>query len=650
MNAINNVVLRATLSASNMSHDKISEYGIRTINHPMNFTQKQMNIEILRQGVVSILHSISIIFALSFVPASFTLYLIEERVSHSKHLLLVSGVNRLIFWIEEFIWDIVAYTISAFLCILIFVMFNEESYISPTNLPGVILLFLLYGWSCIPLMYLLSYIFTIPSSAFVGLACGNMFIGIVTTVTTFVLGAFEDEELRAVHHVIKEVFLIFPHYCLGSGILDLAKNHLASASLLNLDIEYKSNIFEWNLLGKPLLCMFVLGNIFFLLNLAIEFGFFTWITHFSMGSAVEDSDGDEEDDVAAEKERIHRGDLAGDILVIKDLTKVYKYSQVPSVKRINVGVKEGECFGLLGINGAGKTTTFKMLTGATRVTSGDATVGGYSVVTNMSKVQSRLGYCPQFDALDPLLTPREHLILYGRIRNIPSFVLNKKVDLTIQQMGLGYYSNKLSGTLSGGNKRKLSAAIALIGSPPLIFLDEPTTGMDPKARRFLWTKIQDIVRNGTSVVLTSHSMEECQALCTRLTIMVNGQFKCIGSSQHLKNKYGAGYRIVIRCREDNVKTVKEFMKVTIKSSRLIEEHYNQLRYEIPEGKLSDIFRQLEQGKQRNILDDYSLSQTTLEEVFLRFASEQSNEPIRRRLNRPVFLKKCLSCCRGNKEE
>ncbi|XP_073988192.1 phospholipid-transporting ATPase ABCA1-like isoform X10 [Rhodnius prolixus] len=524
MNAINNVILRATLDSLNKSQDEISEYGIRTINHPMNFTQEQMNLEIIRQGVVSIFHSIFIITALSIVPASFTLYLIEERVSNSKHLLLVSGVNRLIFWIEEFIWDIVAYAVSAFLCILIFVIFNEQAIISPTNLPGVILLFLLYGWSCIPLMYLLSYVFTIPSSAFVGLASANMFIGMATMVTAFVLGAFEDE------------------------------------------------------------C-----------------------------SAIKDIDGDEEDDVAAEKERIHRGDLDGDIMVIKDLTKVYKYNQVPSVKRINVGVKEGECFGLLGINGAGKTTMFKMLTGATRVTSGDATIGGYSVVKKLSKVHSILGYCPQFDALDPLLTPREHLILYGRIKNIPSFVLNKRVDITIQQMGLGYYSNKLSGTLSGGNKRKLSAAIALIGSPPLVFLDEPTTGMDPKARRFIWTRIQDLVRNGTSVVLTSHSMEECQALCTRLTIMVNGQFKCIGSSQHLKNKYGAGYRIVIRCKENNITTVKEFMKVAINSSRLIEEHYNQLRYDIPDGKLSDIFRHLEKGKQRNILDDYSLSQTTLEE-------------------------------------
>ncbi|KAK9511087.1 hypothetical protein O3M35_005719 [Rhynocoris fuscipes] len=649
MNAINNVVLRSTLAAMNSTQNP-SLYGIRTINHPMNFTKKQMDIELIRQSAVSILHTISIIFALSFVPASFTLYLIEERVSKSKHLLLVSGVSRLFLWIEEFIWDIVAYTVSAFLCLLIFFIFNEKSYTSSTNLPGVIVLFLLYGWACIPLMYLFSYVFTVPSSAFVGLACGNMFVGIVTTVTTFVLGAFEDEELKSIHDIIKEVFLIFPHFCLGSGLMDLVQNHIASASLMSLDIEYTSNIFEWGLLGKPLLCLFVLGTIFFSLTLAIEYKLFARYSTCLKGGSLQDIIDDDEEDVGAERERVNKDDTKDDVLVIKELTKIYGSNKIPSVKRITVGIKQGECFGLLGINGAGKTTTFKMLTGATSVTSGDATVKGFSVVNSMSSVHALLGYCPQFDALDPLLTPREHLILYGRVKNIPSTVLSKKVDYTLHQMGLGFYSNKLSGTLSGGNKRKLSAAIALIGNPPLVFLDEPTTGMDPKARRYLWTKIQEVVRKGTCVVLTSHSMEECQALCTRLVIMVNGTFKCIGSSQHLKNKYGGGYRLVIRCKEDNVETLKSFMSYNIKSSQLIEEHYNQLRYDIPDGKLSDIFTQLEKGKRETLLEDYSLSQTTLEEVFLRFASEQTNEIIVGSGHRPAIIKKCLSCFRGNNEQ
>ncbi|MED6268573.1 ATP-binding cassette sub- A member 1, partial [Characodon lateralis] len=106
----------------------------------------------------------------------------------------------------------------------------------------------------------------------------------------------------------------------------------------------------------------------------------------------------------------------------------------------------------------------------------------------------------------------------------------------IQKLGLVKYANKSAGTYSGGNKRKLSTAISLIGCPPVVFLDEPTTGMDPKARRFLWDCILSVIKEGRSVILTSHSMEECEALCTRMAIMVNGRFKCLGSIQHLKNR------------------------------------------------------------------------------------------------------------------
>ncbi|CAB0001103.1 unnamed protein product [Nesidiocoris tenuis] len=265
MNAINNNVLRVLVQRNGSRPQPWGQYGIVTINHPMNFTSKQLDVEMT--------------------------------------------------------------------------------------------------WSCIPMMYPASFLFDVPSSAFVAMGCGNMFIGIITTITTSVLSSFPDEK--------------------------------------------------------------------------------------------------------------------------------YRRKATPSVNKICVGVKRGECFGLLGLNGAGKTTTFKMLTGETRPTGGEATVGGFSIHGgSINDVRALLGYCPQFDALDPLLTPYEHLVFYARVRNIPSDALQT---------------------------------------------DEPTTGMDPKARRFLWNCISDVVKEGGCVILTSHSMEECQALCTRLTIMVNGQFTCLGSSQHLKN-------------------------------------------------------------------------------------------------------------------
>uniref|UniRef100_A0A3B5QS50 ATPase AAA-type core domain-containing protein n=1 Tax=Xiphophorus maculatus TaxID=8083 RepID=A0A3B5QS50_XIPMA len=147
------------------------------------------------------------------------------------------------------------------------------------------------------------------------------------------------------------------------------------------------------------------------------------------------------------------------------------------------------------------------------------------------RVQQSIGYCPQFDALFDDLTAREHLQLYTRLRGIP-WKDQERVSLT--HIHTHFFTP--AGTYSGGNKRKLSTAIPLLCS--CVLQDEPTTGMDPKARRFLWNLILDIIKTGRSVVLTSHSMEECEALCTRLGIMVNGRFKCLGSIQDFTTIYG----------------------------------------------------------------------------------------------------------------
>merc|ERR1711953_700769 len=171
---------------------------------------------------------------------------------------------------------------------------------------------------------------------------------------------------------------------------------------------------------------------------------------------------------------------------------------------------------------------------------------GFNIKTNLDEARRNLGYCPQFDALNPLLTGREHLRLYARLRGLSEASVNKYTEWCLKRLGLAPYADRAAGTYSGGNKRKLSTAIALIGRPSMVFLDEPTSGMDPGARRFLWNCVLEMIRGGQSVILTSHSMEECEALCTRLAIMVNGTFKCHGSIQHLKNRFGSGYTLTLR--------------------------------------------------------------------------------------------------------
>merc|ERR1712154_539759 len=159
------------------------------------------------------------------------------------------------------------------------------------------------------------------------------------------------------------------------------------------------------------------------------------------------------------------------------------------------------------------------------------------------------GYCPQFDAIFDLLTAREHLKFYAMIKGLSGKEADEQVTVLLNALTLNKYKNRVAGTYSGGNKRKLSVAVAMIGNPPVILLDEPSTGMDPVSRRFMWEFIAATM-SGRCVILTTHSMEECEALCNRLCIMTNGQLKCLGTPQHLKTKFGHGYQLDVQLKDE----------------------------------------------------------------------------------------------------
>jgi ATP-binding cassette subfamily A (ABC1) protein 3 len=219
-----------------------------------------------------------------------------------------------------------------------------------------------------------------------------------------------------------------------------------------------------------------------------------------------------------------------------------------AVKGVTFGVRKGECFGLLGTNGAGKTTTFKALSGEIIPSYGVTKIAGFDLTKDMNKVRYLIGYCPQFDALLDNLTAREHLELFASIKGIPYNMREKLIQEKLVQLNLKNFENVQAGTYSGGNKRKLSVAIALLGNPPIILLDEPSSGMDPEARRFMWSVVGKISteKKHSSVVLTTHSMEEAEALSTKLAIMVEGSIECIGPVQTLKSKYGKGFEVEVK--------------------------------------------------------------------------------------------------------
>ena len=322
---------------------------------------------------------------------------------------------------------------------------------------------------------------------------------------------------------VHKAFLVFPPYALGGGLLSLTENQVTSELLSEYGGDNYQHPLKWDIVGLNITVLLIQCLCFHALNILIEFGWFNWFSFIGSSKTKEDKDSD----VTEERQRIPNNT---DILQMKDLTKTFwKLSKsVNAVDNITVGIKSGECFGWLGLNGAGKSTTFKLLTGQLRATSGSFWMN----------TELRMGYCPQMDALDAFLTVEETLDVYARLRGIPSSfraktILKAMVDLDLQ----GHAHNKTS-DLSGGTKRKLCAAIALLGSPHLILMDEPTSGMDAVTKRLVWRRIQRQITYGDSaIVLTSHSMEECEFLCTRLAIMADGRFQCLGTPDHIKNKY-----------------------------------------------------------------------------------------------------------------
>ena len=304
-------------------------------------------------------------------------------------------------------------------------------------------------------------------------------------------------------------------------------------------------------------------------------------------------------------------------------------------------IDEGELFCLLGPNGAGKTTTINCLTGVLPPNGGAAFLYGSSITEpgGMDKIRSMMGVCPQFDVLWRSLTAMEHLWIFGLVKGIPIEHVENEASTLLDKVALTYAAGQRAGTYSGGMKRRLSVAIALLGDPKIVFLDEPTTGMDPISRRYVWDIIE-AAKPGRAIVLTTHSMEEADILGDRICIMARGNVRAIGSSIRLKQRFGAGYAISVSTRNDSTSSqiqekdgaakIKAFFAKAL-TLQPREENRAYITYLIPREKesvLPDFLERLEKDQDELGIGDIHLSLTTLEEVFLNIARSAEIEALR----------------------
>ena len=219
----------------------------------------------------------------------------------------------------------------------------------------------------------------------------------------------------------------------------------------------------------------------------------------------------------------------------RDLTR--RFGELVAVRGLNLEIGQGEVFGLLGPNGSGKTTTIRMLCGLLEPTAGSATVAGLDVAREPDRIKQRIGYMSQRFGLYEDLTVAENLAFYAGIYGLPKGAWRARVDEVVGFLGLGQRLGQLTGTLSGGWKQRLSLGCAMLHKPAVLFLDEPTAGVDPAARRSFWRTIKTLAADGTTVIVTTHYMDEAER-CERIGLMSQGHLIALGTPQEVATQVG----------------------------------------------------------------------------------------------------------------
>ncbi|KAH8376899.1 hypothetical protein KR093_002048 [Drosophila rubida] len=552
----------------------------------------------------------------------------------------LQAMSRYTFWFSTFAFDVL---LHGMFCVALFLM---QQLIMPgelykiEDLQTIVLSIFFYGCSYLPILYSL----------------GNSFKSI-STITTYLLlmliisqiaPLITSSNFQAMNHHSTEIgFLRFlPDFNLNHQLRIINENFISRQNHSSKGITEPTGIF---FLYAIFVCAAVMG--FFLVILENKYHCQRIRDFFQCKCKQPPKSGsvtgldpvltaDCLDDCRREEKRSERLLNEGQRtaqeypLIVSKLCK--SYAGKTAVNCLGFAVERGECFGLLGVNGAGKTSTFQMITANLVIDNGRVQIDGIDIKENEVAYRQQFGYCPQYDALNKFMTAQQCLHYMALLRGLSTIKddpagVECSVQFWLQKMNLQKYQHVQVSNYSGGTKRKLLAAMAMIGAPSLVLLDEPTTGVDPISRRFLWQCIKDFQDKERTVVLTSHSMDECEELCNRLAIMANGKFKCLNNICALKRL--SGFIIKVKMKIDtetdaNVMTITTTLKTHFKDLDLRESHAGTLTYfvKINEQILwSNVFKitkeYLSDGLSE-IVEYYSVNECTLEDIFLKLEKQQ----------------------------
>jgi ATP-binding cassette, subfamily A (ABC1), member 3 len=627
-----------------------------------------LHMQKLIDGVKQLIGAFIVLVPFTFMPANYVNFVVRERETKSKMLQYISGASPLAYWLATITWDFFLYAVSALLTVALLAAFKRDVFVGDADTTmATIALFLSYGLSVIPQGYVLSFAFSTNVSAQVTVLVFNFFFGLIMVLLSLVLEI--PNATKAFNWGLKFLLRLFPSFAFGDGIITLTKRKLiAEAFGIPVDSAFAwgANQMATSTGGVATSLTFLLATapLFFVLLVMAESGRINvggcvcrrwrWRRRghdVASGREVDESHQEtsmkreeafstitSERDIAEERDRVASCETA-----VEDVHKTFIQEngiEVQAVRGVSFGVPKGEVFALLGPNGAGKSTVMGMVTGDIAPTRGDCRVAGHSIIRARNAAMHSVGYCPQYDPLLPFLTPRDHMLLHGGLRGLSWPTIDEEIERIFGHFDAMTYVDTPVDHLSGGTKRKVSLALALLGAPSLVLLDEPSAGYDPVARRALLSAITRLAQR-SSVLLTTHHLEEVEALGDRVAIMVDGSIRCVGSLQHIKATFDAaiGYEIALRCtKPEYAATVgdavsREFRELAPLD---VDIHGATVSARVRVTPLSALIKRLQSlhsmltdtGENScRMVETYSVDQTTLERVFIKVAEGACPPPL-----------------------
>ncbi|KAF9586403.1 hypothetical protein BGW38_005680 [Lunasporangiospora selenospora] len=590
-------------------------------------------------------------FGVSFLLPIFVITIVKEKEDRILVMMRMSGLKSITYYIAHYIHFYILHIISTFMFIIAGVAFKMPFFTLVQ--PGVyVLLFFFWGHVQIALAFFLSCFFSKSRTALV-IVFLLVLCGVIVSLATESI--FEDDKAPL-------GYFVWPAFAFYRALSVINRSSFDKSYQPYKISDLKGSDEVFQVIIAMIIETFVfLGLAFYLTEVfPTEYGVrqpwhFIFSTPYKFffgkkdkkgmdieGQVRRDNTGSARDiiqgeipldpeevkfedmDVKQERAQVLHDDYSPDCpLVLKNMRKIYPSNKKLAVKNVTFAVDKDTIFGLLGPNGAGKTSLIHILTGLYEPTQGWARLAGFELDTQIKDVYRNIGICPQHDILWDDLTVGEHLYFYARLKGVVAKDEYAAVQASLNAVSLVPFENRLTKGLSGGEKRRLSIAISLVGNPGIVFLDEPTTGLDISVRRLIWDIVQN-AKQGRTIVLTTHSMEEAEVLCAKIGIMAKGTLRCIGNQIRLKELYGRGFKITFASRSGETERASAYVSSLLPpDAKRLDSFVTQesWEFEATPGLIQRLFEEIEAHKHEHGIDDWGLSQTTLEEVFLRIIQD-----------------------------